>query len=941
MYLIRKNKQIFFFLILTFICSSQLWGQVNPKIVRTFVYHVIKEFQDGDVFDTKMSADGSKIIFADYATKIYTINSDGTDQKTIYDFEQRVDPWIDISANGSKVVLGPKYGGYCYGIIILNSDGGQRVTVNSLPKGDGTTFTPLISVRPRITADGSKVYFCNVGGGEDKGGIWRVNADGSNPEQLISYTAIRNQYNISYNQDWGNYLFHPEFDISDDGSHIIFPTTIVPSQHTYKLMAFDGANLRILLEPIDHPSRGCATISGDGKKVVAIKSLGGGSTAIYAINFDGSNPLELASDNYSTVQLQLTRDGSKLFVHWAGTSGSSFIINTKGTDSDNLGIVQTPWLISGTKPFRAVHLSNISADGKRINFAAADPILDRLRRIWVAEIDPPSLGNAPLISDVNMKPIWVLTKGRSKSTFSAKVSSGGEPISEVGYSSFPKGLYRNVFSSYHQLHDTGMNGDVTAGDGIYTYDEVTTNATEETAEPIPVRFSAWTANHVTSVVVLPFFVVEQDPTGPAPTITSIDPTSAEPGSQITITGTGFNPTASQNVVIIGNRSAYVVSATATQLVVEVPSELPSGTYPITVSANGKTSNAATITVGSGPTDLNPPRNLEAYEIENIIVLYWDPPSAGDMAKLNQTLSNIDEIEPNNSPAQAQALTGSSPIIVNGNVEITDMGISDDGSDDIEDLFRVKTTSTGLKINLSSFVSDCDLYLYDAYGSLMIDASIETGAGIAEEIDYSDLEPGIYVIGVSIYDSDPQGPNQTPYTLSLTGQFGDVPPIDNLISYNLYRSTTPNARLTGTLVANLHIFETYYEESRFSHQDYYYQVTAVYDQGESGPSNEATVLYTIVAENQSAIIPDKFALGQNYPNPFNPLTTISYSLPTDQFVKLKIYNLSGQEILTLVERNQPAGNHQVKFDGNQLSSGLYIYKLQTNEFSDSKKFILMK
>jgi len=68
---------------------------------------------------------------------------------------------------------------------------------------------------------------------------------------------------------------------------------------------------------------------------------------------------------------------------------------------------------------------------------------------------------------------------------------------------------------------------------------------------------------------------------------------------------------------------------------------------------------------------------------------------------------------------------------------------------------------------------------------------------------------------------------------------------------------------------------------------------------------------------------KFTLGQNYPNPYNPVTTISYSLPKAQFVKLKIYNLSGQEILTLVEENQPAGNYQVKFDASQFARGMYI------------------
>ena len=72
------------FIMVCFVYSVQSEAQDGIKIVRTLVYHVIEKFQEGDVFDTKMSADGSKIFFADYATKIYAINFDGTDQKTIY-----------------------------------------------------------------------------------------------------------------------------------------------------------------------------------------------------------------------------------------------------------------------------------------------------------------------------------------------------------------------------------------------------------------------------------------------------------------------------------------------------------------------------------------------------------------------------------------------------------------------------------------------------------------------------------------------------------------------------------------------------------------------------------------------------------------------------------------------------------------------------------------
>lgn len=89
-------------------------------------------------------------------------------------------------------------------------------------------------------------------------------------------------------------------------------------------------------------------------------------------------------------------------------------------------------------------------------------------------------------------------------------------------------------------------------------------------------------------------------------------------------------------------------------------------------------------------------------------------------------------------------------------------------------------------------------------------------------------------------------------------------------------------------------------------------------------------------------PSKFQLNQNYPNPFNPLTRILYSLPKSGFVSLKIYNILGQEIQTLVNKFQTAGDYFVTFEANNLSSGVFLYKLKVgNDFIETKKMILMR
>jgi hypothetical protein len=89
------------------------------------------------------------------------------------------------------------------------------------------------------------------------------------------------------------------------------------------------------------------------------------------------------------------------------------------------------------------------------------------------------------------------------------------------------------------------------------------------------------------------------------------------------------------------------------------------------------------------------------------------------------------------------------------------------------------------------------------------------------------------------------------------------------------------------------------------------------------------------------IPENYSLSQNYPNPFNPATNIDFSLPTASKVSLKVYNVIGQEVATLVNEEMKAGNYQVKFNASNLSSGVYFYRLAAGSFVMNKKFTLLK
>ena len=89
------------------------------------------------------------------------------------------------------------------------------------------------------------------------------------------------------------------------------------------------------------------------------------------------------------------------------------------------------------------------------------------------------------------------------------------------------------------------------------------------------------------------------------------------------------------------------------------------------------------------------------------------------------------------------------------------------------------------------------------------------------------------------------------------------------------------------------------------------------------------------------IPTAFSLSQNYPNPFNPTTVIHYTVPKTSLVNLSVFNLLGQEVKTLVNEEKSPGEYEVRFDGSNLPSGIYFYRLVAGDFVKTMKMLLMK
>lgn len=192
-------------------------------------------------------------------------------------------------------------------------------------------------------------------------------------------------------------------------------------------------------------------------------------------------------------------------------------------------------------------------------------------------------------------------------------------------------------------------------------------------------------------------------------------------------------------------------------------------------------------------------------------------------------------------------------------------------------------------------------------------------------------------------------------LKVTTQWSDIIPVE-LTSFNAV-STGKNVNIswsTATETNNLG-FELYRNNSKITFvkgkgtttekQNYFY-----YDNNLK-PGKYLYQLYQIdfdgtktlvaSAETEVNVTPVDFGLSQNYPNPFNPSTNISFSLPKATNVKITVYNAIGKEIAVLVNGNYEAGTHNITWNANNLASGLYFYKMEAENFTATKKMMLIR
>jgi hypothetical protein len=587
--------------------------QQTATIIRTIVYRQISNIQSGEspgfISALKISGDGSRIIFTgDQPGKIFTIKSDGSDLIQVFDYASiSLDRWwqphIDISYDGWKIIWTDGVGE----IFIADYDGTDLKRIATTFPGEyGGTEGPNFPLTPRITADGTRVFFIHRGGGPDIAGGYIIEADGTGQSQLFSYRQMSQQlFGQSGSEINGFWAFVNEFDISSNGSYMVFGTINFGAPgHTITFVS-SGLQLKKATD-FTHQSNTYAISPADDKICTAQLVSGEGRTALVSMNYDGSNLIEIGKNIGDGYVYNMTANSLQVLA------GGMSLFNTDG--SGQLDLVVSPLTYSGglEDPFYRAGIGltqSISADGRKLSFKTEPYNLPQ--RIWVADINPNPTDDVPSISDVNFTPNWVLTDGTSSSTFSAYVSGGPEGVSYVSFDCFRDGVYKPGYVRDF-LYDDGTHGDATAGDGMYTNNYVTRYlAPPDPVNPFIIRITAISGNgkKITAVDVAPFFVLDQAPSGSAPVISLITPSSGIAGTQATITGQNFEINTSYNIVLFGNRQAYVksVNAERTNMEVIVPGDLPAGIVPVTVTVAAQTSNSIDFNILTSVKEkLNPP-----------------------------------------------------------------------------------------------------------------------------------------------------------------------------------------------------------------------------------------------------------------------------------------------------------------------------------------------
>jgi hypothetical protein len=507
-----------------FLISNWTYGQVN--VVHGINYKQISGFEtDYSINTMKLSDDGSRIVFSTGGpmVKVFTINADGTGLTQVYDFERTgFGPMVDISANGNKVI-------WCDGegeIYIANADGTDLVILATLlpnPNPDFEDMEPIIPLPPRITADGSEVYFIHMGRDPKGSGVYKISADNTGLTMVFNYLDMAADVFKTDGSEYNyNSAFADGFDISESGNRMIVGTRI------FKLAEGDlGRGDAIVVDGSDFTHLGdYATgyqpfsTNKDGDMFIMYKlepnpDLGYDEIGVYFVPLGTADPVRVIGglDVFGTAAgTEMTSSGNLAIVHTGNGRLPITLVNYLSASQLDLVSIDNISLASEGFRFSESWLPSISGDGEVFCFLSTSIPA----QIWVARITTGTIVTEPSISGIQFAPEYVAKDGSTTATISAKISDMTYDIHAVSFEAFKDGVFqpRALTADWPysgRLVDDGTFGDLTAGDGIFTNNTVRVDLPEfVSVGDYEVRIAAVnsTLKEVSMVDATPFSVVE-------------------------------------------------------------------------------------------------------------------------------------------------------------------------------------------------------------------------------------------------------------------------------------------------------------------------------------------------------------------------------------------------------------------------------------------------
>ena len=276
----------------------------------------------------------------------------------------------------------------------------------------------------------------------------------------------------------------------------------------------------------------------------------------------------------------------------------------------------------------------------------------------------------------------------------------------------------------------------------------------------------------------------------------------------------------------------------------------------------------------------------------------------------------------------------------------EQGIRDSSSTGVE-MYTVEISDNGIDwITANSTVA----YGMDLY-TVLVHTLYDSCAATSEQLSFrviADMSEGNFIstigTGYSVDNIAPPAPLGLMADIVLSGINITWNPseAEDIKHYNVYRNM--NGDLSNETALTSTSENSFTDNTAYEDNTYYYRITAVDIHDNEGKSSEMVSL--LVGLGNLDAIPDNFELAQNYPNPFNPMTTLKYGLPEASDVKITIYDISGKKIMDWNFKGKAAGWHQVIWNGrdahgNQVSTGMYIYSLYADDFTETMKMVLMK